>query len=140
MNAKMEPWPQRFDERLHIFAHGETFDVDAFLADSTLHPDYVWRREPPNTSGIEFLLGDGRAIRPAAQEELAMSYLASHRQELKKLRCFPGVEYLILGLVRICPVEATGIAVTPSVKLLQQADELGIVSTYYVTIDGRGLG
>ena len=133
----MEPWPQRFEERLHIFAHGETFDVDAFLENSRLHPDYVWRREPPETSGIELLLGDGRTMPPAAQEEFAMSYLASHQQELRNLRGFPGVEYLTLGLVRICPMEATGIAVTPSVKLLQQADELGIDLTYYVTIDGR---
>jgi len=137
MNVKMEPWPERFEERLHIFAHGKTFDVDAFLAKSTLHPDYVWRREPPNTSGIELLLGDGRTMPTAAQEELAMSYLASHRQELRNLQCFPGVEYLTLGLVRICPVEATGIAVTPSVRLAQQAEELGIDLTYYVTIDGR---
>jgi len=122
---------------LHIFVHGETFDVDASLAKSTLHSDYVRRREPPDTSGIELLLGDGRTMPPAAQEELAMSYLASHRQELRNLHCFTGVEYLTLGLVRICPVEATGIVVTPSVRLLQQADELGIDLTYYVTIDGR---
>ena len=133
----MEPWPQRFEERLHIFAHGESFDVDAYLAGSTLHPDYVWRREPPDTSGIEILLGDGRTMPPPAQEELAMTYIASHREELRKLQCFPGVEYLILGLVRICPIDATGVGVTPCVELLQQADELGIVSTYYVTIDGR---
>jgi hypothetical protein len=72
MNPQMEPWPQRFDERLHIFAYGETFDADAFLTTSTLHPDYVWRRERPMTSGIE-----------------------------------------------------------------RQADDLGIVPTYYITIDGR---
>jgi hypothetical protein len=34
-------WPERFEERLHIFAHGETFDVDAFLEKSTLRPDFV---------------------------------------------------------------------------------------------------
>ncbi len=30
-----------------LFAHGESFDVDAFLASSTLRPDYVWRRGDP---------------------------------------------------------------------------------------------
>jgi len=137
MNPQMEPWPQRFDERLHIFAHGETFDVDAFLAASTLRPDYVWRRERPLTSGIELLIGDGRKIPPSEQEELAMAYLKAHQQELKDLRCFPGVETLILGLVYICPVDSTGIAVTPWSQLVLQADDLGIVPTYYVTIDGR---
>ena len=136
MNAQMERWPERFSERLHIFAHGETFDVDAFLATSTLRPDYVWRRERPLTSGIELLLGDGR-IRPAEQEELATAFLKTHQQELKDLRCFAGVETLILGLVYICLVEATGIAVAPSPQLIRQAANLGIVPIYYVTIDGR---
>jgi hypothetical protein len=40
-------------------------------------------------------------------------------------------------LVRICPLEATGIAITPCVELLRRAEELVIVATYYVTIDGR---
>ena len=89
------------------------------------------------TSGIELLLGDGRKISPVEQEDLAMAYLKAHQQELRDLRCFPGVDTLILGLVYICPVEATGIAVTPSPQLMRQADDLGIVPTYYITIDGR---
>jgi hypothetical protein len=89
------------------------------------------------TSGIELLLGDGRKIPSAEQEELAMAYLKTHQQELRDLRRFPGVETLILGLVYICPVEATGISVTPSPQLMRQADDIGVVPTYYVTIDGR---
>jgi len=137
MTAQMEPWPERFSEQLHIFAHGETFDVDAFLAASTLHPHYVWRRQRPLTSGIELMLGDGRRMRPAEQEQLAAAFLKAHQQELIKLRGFAGVETLILGLVYICPVEATGIAVSPSPQLIRQADELGIVPIYCITIDGR---
>jgi hypothetical protein len=57
------PWPDRFSERFHIFAHSETFDVDAFLATSTLRLDYIWPRAPRETSGIEIFLGDGREIR-----------------------------------------------------------------------------
>ncbi|HZC23174.1 MAG TPA: hypothetical protein VE866_07530 [Candidatus Binatia bacterium] len=137
MNAQMEPWPKRFYERLHVFAHGESFDVDAFLAVSTLRPDYVWRRPHPLTSGIELMLGDGRKLRPAEQEQLAAAFLKEHRDELIVLRGFAGVDTLILGLVYICPVEATGTAVRPSPELVQQADEIGIVPIYYVTIDGR---
>jgi hypothetical protein len=65
-------WPERFEERLHIIAHGERFDVDAFLGKSTLRPDFVWRREAPVTSGVEFFLGDGRAIGLRDQENLAI--------------------------------------------------------------------
>ena len=137
MNPQMDPWPERFSERLLIFAHGEAFDVDAFLAASALNPDYVWRRVRPMTSGIEIVLGDGRKVRPAAQEKIATAFLKAHEQELKELRRFPGVETLILGLAYICPVEATGIAVTASPQLMRQADDLGIASIYYITIDRR---
>lgn len=89
MNAQMEPRPRRFSERLHIFAHGKSFDVDSFLARSTLRPDYVWRRKRPLTNGIELLLADGLKIRSAIQEQLAMEYLSTHRKELKELRRFP---------------------------------------------------
>ena len=71
-------WPERFQERLHIIAHGEKFDVDVFLANSTLRPDFVWRREAPLTSGVELFLGDGRQIRLPDQEEIALAYLKAH--------------------------------------------------------------
>jgi hypothetical protein len=53
-NQKQQSWPDRFEERLHIFALGKSFDVDAFLANSTLRPDFVWRRMgngPSNPTG-----------------------------------------------------------------------------------------
>ena len=83
------------------------------------------------------MLGDGRKLRPAEQEQLAAEFLTAHQEELIALRGFAGVETLILGLVYICPLEATGIAVSPSPELIRQADEIGIVPIYYVTIDGR---
>jgi hypothetical protein len=110
------PWPDRFSERFHIFAHGETFDVDAFLATSTIHPDYVWRRAPRETSGIEIFLGDGREIRLVDQEDIAISYLKTHRDELRALAQFPGVDTFILGLVLICKPEHTGCCVGPSLN------------------------
>jgi hypothetical protein len=69
MRARLPPpFPDRFSERCHIFAHGDKFDVDAFMATSTLRPDYVWRRGPSGSSGIELFLGDGRQINLADQE------------------------------------------------------------------------
>ena len=131
------PWPHRFSERLHIFAHGETFDVDGFLAASTLRPDFVWRRNPRITSGMEFLLGDGRTISAVEQEEIAISYLKTHRNELRGLAQSPGLEAFILGLVYICPLRATGLCLGPSPQLMWHALDIGIAPTYYVTVDGR---
>src|SRR6266700_7321800 len=105
-------WPERFEERLHIIAHGERFDIDAFLGKSTLRPDFVWRREAPVTSGVEFFLGDGRAIGLRDQENLAIMYLKAHRDELRAIAKFPGVDAFILGLVYIATLDgsATGMA------------------------------
>ena len=132
------PWPDRFSERFHIFAHGEAFDVDAFLATSKLHPDYVWRRGHRETSGIEIFLGDGRAIRLVDQEEIAIAYLKTHRDELRALAHFPGLDTFILGLVWICKADHTGFSVGPSARLMWHALDVGVLPLYYGTIDGRG--
>jgi hypothetical protein len=132
------PWPDRFDERFHIFAHGKTFDVDAFLRASTIHPDYIWRNKGSNTNGIEILLGDGRETRLVDQEEIATEYLKRYKDELRALAEFPGVDAFILGLVAICKPETTGFCVGPPTELMQYALEIGIWPLYYGTIDGRG--
>src|SRR5712672_3110559 len=101
------PWPDRFSERFHIFAHGYAFDVDTFLATSTIHLDYVWRREPRETNGIEIFLGDGRAIRLVDQAEIAIKYLKAHRDELRAIAEFPGVDAFTLGLVYIAELDGS---------------------------------
>jgi hypothetical protein len=130
-------WPDRFDERLHIFAHGETFDVDAFTATSTLRPDFVWKRAAPFTSGVEFFLGDGRAIPLPKQLELATTYIKSHSEELRALRSWPGVDSFILGLVHISGLDrgATGVCLHWDPELMQNALDIGITPAYYVTYD-----
>lgn len=93
----------------HLFAHGEAFDPDAFLAVSPLRPDRVWRRGEPKrgyegieglpgheTGGVEFVLGDGRAILYPAQEEIALAFITAHRDELKVLGDFPGADHFTL--------------------------------------------
>src|SRR5579863_10155106 len=114
---KQLPWPERFSERFHIFGLGETFDVDAFLATSKLRPDFVWKRLGNGpTNGLELLIGDGDALPLAQQEKMAIAYLETHREELRALAQFPGVEALNLGLVYRCSLEATGFCVGPSRK------------------------
>jgi hypothetical protein len=130
-------WPERFEERLHIFAHGETLDVDAFLADSTLRPDFVWRRKAPSTSGVEFLLGDGRAISLRDQENIAITYLKAHRDELRWIAAFRGVDSFILGLVYIAKLEegVTGVALHWLPEVMKFALDVGITPIHYVTYD-----
>lgn len=132
------PWSERFSERFHIFALGETFDVDRFLATSKLDPDYVWRHKGNGpTNGLELLLGDAQAIPLTEQEEIAAAYLKAHRADLRALAQFPGVEALNLGLVYRLPLGATGCAPGPPRKLMLHALDAGVTPHYYVTLEGR---
>ena len=133
------PFPDRFYERFHIIAHGDKFDVDAFIATSSLRPDYVWRRGPSGTSGIELFLGDGRQIGLFDQEDAAVTYLNTHKEELKALARFPGVDTFILGLVWISTSGQFLFSVGPSAELMQLALDIGIFPLYYCTIDGGGV-
>jgi hypothetical protein len=130
-------WPERFEERLHIFAHGETLDVDAFLANSTLRPDFVWRRKAPLTSGVEFLLGDGRAMGLREQENIAITYLRAHRDELRSIAAFRGVDAFVLGLVYIAKLEegVTGVALDWPPELMKSALDTGITPIHYIKYD-----
>src|SRR5438477_4802728 len=130
-------WPERFQERLHIIAHGEKFDVDAFLAKSTLYPEFVWRREALITSGVEFFLGDGRTTRLRDQEQIAITYLKRHRNELRAIAEFPGVDAFILGLVYIAKLEAgvSGVALDWPRGLMMAALDVGITPIHYITYD-----
>src|SRR5262245_35148768 len=120
-------WPERFEERLHIIAHGERFDVDAFLGKSTLRPDFVWRREAPLTSGVEFFLSDGRAIGLRDQEHMAIVYLKAHRDELRAIAEFPGVDAFTLGLVYIAELDGwvSGVALDWPRELMLLALDIG---------------
>jgi hypothetical protein len=130
-------WPERFEERLHILAHGERFEVDAFLAKSTLRPDFVWRRDAPITSGMEFLLGDGRAISLRDQEKVAITYLRTHSDELRVIAAFPGVDAFMLGLVYIAKLEegVSGVALDWPRDLMVSALDVGITPIHYITYD-----
>jgi hypothetical protein len=136
-DQRPQAWPDRFSERFHIFALGESFDVDAFLSKSTLHPDFVWRQMGHGpTNGVEFLLSDA-ALRPREQERIAIEYLRDNREELRALARFPGVEALNLGLpYRVLP-NVLGACLGPSRELMLNALDSGVRPNYYVTIVGR---
>src|SRR5262249_49464062 len=121
----------------HLFAHGEAFDVDAFLQASTLRPDYVWRRGDQRryacvesrheTSGVEFVLGNGLVVPFPEQEQIAIAYLKAHRDELRALAQFPGVETFILGLQYVCELDESivGFCMGPSAILMWHALDIG---------------
>ena len=130
-----------------LFAHGEAFDVDGFLATTTLRPDYMWRRGDQRryacveskhpTSGVEFVLGDGRTVPFWEQEEIAIGYIKAHRDELRALARFPGVETFILGLQYVYELDESiiGFCMGPSSRLMWHALDIGVVPSYYVTLD-----
>ena len=66
-----------------------------------------------------------------------MAYLKAHRDELRALGQFPGIEAFILGLVYVCPLHATGFALGPPPALMRHALDIGISPRYYGTIEGR---
>ena len=132
-----------------LFAHGEAFDVDAFLARTTLRPDYVWQqgdqrryacvesRHP--TSGVEMVLGEGRAVPYLEQEEIAIAYLKAHRDELRALARFPGADTFILGLQYHMELggNVIGFSLGTSPSLMWHCLDIGVRPVYYVTLDRR---
>ncbi len=77
-----------------VFAHGDDFDVDAYLRTSTLDPDRVWRRRSNGiqTSGVAFGLGNGLSLTIFEQERIAIKFLKEHRDALRTLAHYAGVE------------------------------------------------
>lgn len=122
-----------------LFALGEKFDVDSFLAQGALTPDFVWRQMGNGpTNGLELLLGDSEAINLPEQEKMAIEYLKQHRDILRNLAQYPGVEAVNLGLVYRLPRDATGFCVGPSRALMLHSLDSGVRPNYYVTVLGRG--
>jgi hypothetical protein len=130
-----------------LFAHGEAFDVDAFLASTTLQPDYVWRRGDQRrhsciesrhpTSGVEFTLGDGLTVPFLEQEAIAVAYLKAHRDELRVLAHAPGADTFVLKLQYRLALETDvfGFSLGPSEWLMWHCLDVGVRPIYYVTLD-----
>lgn len=90
------------------------------------------------TNGLELLLSDEKTIKLREQEKIAIDYMREHREELRSLASFPGVEVLNLGLVYCVTSNVTGCCLGPSRALMLQALDAGVSLNYYVTMLGRG--
>jgi hypothetical protein len=130
-----------------LFAHGESFDVDTYLAKTTLRFDHVWRlghqrryscvesRHP--TSGVEKVLGDGSTIPVHEQQNIAVEFLSTHRTALLELANYPGVDTFVLGLHYEIVLEEgiIGLCMGPSAQLMKHALDLRIRPNFYVVLD-----
>ncbi len=93
----------RHMNEFRIFAHGEDFNPDAYLASTELQFDRVWRKgengdDHPKSNGIAKVLGDGQQIPLFDQETMAIEYLSANSEALKVLAQYPGVTTFKLGL------------------------------------------
>lgn len=130
------------DNQFGIFAHGESFDPDAYIASSSLKFDGLWRKgeisaDHPTSSGVYKELGDGLDIPLWQQERLAIEYLTTNRELLKDLAQHPAITTFIIGLQYRLESNSgiVGFSFGPSLVLMRHCLDIGIEPTYYVWID-----
>jgi hypothetical protein len=132
--------------QFRLFAHGENFHVDAYLQSSTLQPDFVWRRgeqrryacmkSEHSTSGVEWVLGDGRTLSFDDQERIAIDFLTKNQAELRRLSGFPGADWCTIGLQFMMEIDEGTLVfcVSPSLLFNLAAIGVGFGPTIYVSI------
>jgi hypothetical protein len=122
-----------------LFAHGEDFDVDAFLASTRLRFDFVWHRGENcyETSGASISLGDGKVLGLFEQERIGRAFLCTHRDALRDLASYPGVDTFILGLHYqvVATGSLSGLIIGPPPRLMASCLETGVRPVYYVMLE-----
>ena len=131
-----------------LFAHGDDFDVDAYLRTTKLTFDKVWRRgdlrgcsdfiqDKHPTSGVEKALGCGWEIPIYEQDQIATDFLEANEEALKHLAQFPGVDTFILGLHRRVDLTSSvcGFCMSASPRLMYVSLRIGIDLTFYVRLE-----
>ena len=126
-----------------LFAHGQAFDPDAFLAKGTLDFDGVWRKGElghgqPQSGVIFKTLGNGKSLSIFDQDRIAIAYLHANRDALVELAKHPDVTTFILGLQYHIRLEASTVGFCfrgPSALLTHLCNAIGIDLTIYVTLD-----
>ena len=75
-----------------LWAQGDAFDVDGYLANSPFEPENVWylgELARPGAayrhSGFKLSLGDAREMEVREQEIVAVAFLKEHEAELERL-------------------------------------------------------
>jgi hypothetical protein len=126
-------------QHFELFAHGDAFDVDPYVAATTLPIAYIWHRGEGHykTSGLSMRLGDGTSIGLLKQEQIAIEFLVQHRKALQDLAEQPGVETFILGLQYHVDLRTgvVGFCMGPSAQLMELCLKIGISPMFYVSLD-----
>ncbi len=116
-------------------ASGRDFDVDEFLAKSSLEPCEVWRRgqsrrksrPPSQTSGFNLVVSEAPGEDFRAQVKESIAFLAAYHDELARLRDVLGIEHSILDFGVILPDDLVfGQSNIFPAELVRLAGELGL--------------
>lgn len=135
--------PDWFEDHFAISALGRDFDVDAFLAESTLTFDQIWRRadllsefafDQGFVSGVSKVLGDGFETAFYDQQRIAGQFIAEHFDALKHLGKFDGVEMFTLTVHTVVDQPAAAVVLDWFPSLLGPALELGLRLAFYVDL------
>ena len=139
-----------YDFRLrnrHKFGNEALFDVAAFLAATSLVPTSIQRKGDRKNSArfpsyfensaVIFELGDGRSLSWQEQEATAIAFLKEHREELRTLAQFPGVERFELGLryFSIADPSLIMFCVQASSQLMWHLLDTGCSVMWLITLD-----
>lgn len=137
------------DNFFKVFALGDDFDVDAFVATSSMVPSCIWRRGEPRrggrtfypNSGVAYEIADGYSIPFPQQENIAIAFLKANRDSLRALGQFPGVTHFTLGLQYSADAQRNlvGFAIGASPTLMWHLLDIGLCLTNYVWLQYQDL-
>jgi hypothetical protein len=83
---------------LHTARQRRSFDVDAFLAGSSLHADRIWhqgdviRKDVAEDSGFSVMVSSSADDLLGEQMEGAIEFLTAHREDFRQLAKDPTIE------------------------------------------------
>lgn len=126
-----------------IIAHGENFDVDAFLAGVSLSPSKLWHKgdvlyghKERDTSGFEIALGDGETLDNWSQQKIASEFIMANFQDLKSCGNCHGMQHYKLFIqeqVEITP-DVCGIFTRLAPELLKLTILVKMEAVTYVQL------
>ncbi len=132
-------------KQFYILAHGHLFDVERFLAASTLVPSLKWQVGQrshgmlrANTAGFIIYLAD-ETMDYQAQQAIALNFIRENEQQLQSCKTFPGMDYFLLSLHFILPLTDAmyGFATNTNLDLLTACVGVGLKPSVFVQFDRR---
>jgi hypothetical protein len=127
-----------------LFAHGKSFDPDAYLASAPGLFNEKWYKGEygsncPATCGVRRRLGDGSVLDISEQERIAVEFLEAHRDALKELAIYPGIECFVLGLEIRTDIDRSTSAMSIGISpwLMWHTLDIGIKPVFYFLFNYR---